>query len=242
MVQLLRIEHGFVDHAPVDRGDHLQARRDVDVHAVDADDVDLLRLGLMHRAQLGEAVRLLVLHRDAGLLGEGVAEGAHDRLLPGAAVAEIGDRPFGGRRGAGRQRDQRREQRGAGGGRGERPQEVATSETARLQQESAQARTGLVHIFTCIAADRAWLSSAAILVDLAYLSAFFCPPLGGARPHGLGLERPVAHVEIGLEAALALGLEQLLAVLVVRGVRERTERAFEQEPGIEARRPGCPAW
>ncbi len=149
MVQLLRIEHGFVDQAPVDRGDHLQARRDIDVHAVDADDVDLLRLGLMHSAQLGEAVRLLVLHRDAGLLGEWVAECPHDRLLPGAAVAEIGDRPLGSFR-ARRERDQRREQRGAGGARGERPQEVATSETASLQQESAQARTGLVHIFACI--------------------------------------------------------------------------------------------
>src|SRR5437868_2568012 len=37
-------------------------------------------------------------------------------------------------------------------------------------------------------------------------------PLGGARPHRLGLEGPVAHLEIGLEAPLALHLEQLLAV------------------------------
>src|SRR5215468_1989764 len=34
--------------------------------------------------------------------------------------------------------------------------------------------------------------------------------LGGARPHRLGLERPVAHLEIGLETLRALLLEQRL--------------------------------
>src|SRR5439155_9433220 len=43
------------------------------------------------------------------------------------------------------------------------------------------------------------------------------PALCRARPHGFGLERSIAHVEIGLEPVLALGLEQLLAKLVVRG-------------------------
>src|SRR4029453_18107552 len=55
-----------------------------------------------------------------------------------------------------------------------------------------------------------------------------------ARPHGLGLKRSVAHVEIALEPVLALGLKQLLAELVVRRVRECAERTFEQKAGIDA--------
>src|SRR5262245_54910760 len=37
--------------------------------------------------------------------------------------------------------------------------------------------------------------------------------LGGTRPHRFGLERPVAHLEIGLEAFALLLVEQRLAVL-----------------------------
>src|SRR5262245_65515909 len=55
-----------------------------------------------------------------------------------------------------------------------------------------------------------------------------------ARAHGLGLKRPVAHVEVGLEPVLALGLEQLLAKLVVGRVRKRAEGSFEQKAGINA--------
>src|SRR4029453_19011684 len=55
-----------------------------------------------------------------------------------------------------------------------------------------------------------------------------------ARPHGLGLKRSVAHVEITLERVLALGLEQLLAKRVGRRVRERAKRAFEQMTEIDA--------
>ncbi len=65
---------------------------------------------------------------------------------------------------------------------------------------------------------------------------FLLPPLGGARAHGLGLERSVAHVEIGLEPLLPLRLEQLLAERVVGSVRERAQRAFEQQPRMDTRR------
>src|SRR5580704_2491535 len=47
------------------------------------------------------------------------------------------------------------------------------------------------------------------------------------RAHRLGLERPVAGVEIGLGAALALDVEQLLAKFVGRGMRERAERPLQ---------------
>src|SRR5262245_57907967 len=41
------------------------------------------------------------------------------------------------------------------------------------------------------------------------------PPLRRAWAHGLGLERSVAHIEIGFEPLLALSLQQLLAKLIV---------------------------
>src|SRR4030095_1862500 len=69
--------------------------------------------------------------------------------------------------------------------------------------------------------------------DAASLPCLLLPALGRPGPHGLGLERPVAHVEIGLETALALGLEQLFPELIVGRVRERAKGAFEQQPGID---------
>src|SRR5262249_297759 len=47
-----------------------------------------------------------------------------------------------------------------------------------------------------------------------------------AWSHGLGLERSVAHVEIGLEPVLALGLEQLLSNLVLIPLRTRAQDAL----------------
>src|SRR4029453_292634 len=54
------------------------------------------------------------------------------------------------------------------------------------------------------------------------------------RPHGLGLKRSVAHVEITLEPVLALGLEQLLAKLVVRRVREGAKRSEEHTSELQS--------
>src|SRR5262249_60961325 len=59
-------------------------------------------------------------------------------------------------------------------------------------------------------------------------------PLRRPRPHGLGLKRAVAQVEIALEPVLALGFEQLLPELVVGRVRERAEGSFEQKAGINS--------
>ena len=57
--------------------------------------------------------------------------------------------------------------------------------------------------------------------------------LGRPRTHGLGLERSVAHVEIGFEPVLALRLEQLFPELIVRRVCERAKGSFEQKAGLD---------
>src|SRR5262249_30471985 len=66
------------------------------------------------------------------------------------------------------------------------------------------------------------------------LRRLFLSSLRRPRPHGLGLKRAVAHVEIALEPVLALGFEQLLPELVVGRVRERAEGSFEQKAGINS--------
>src|SRR6187200_3321889 len=55
----------------------------------------------------------------------------------------------------------------------------------------------------------------------ALLRGLLLPALRGAGAHGFGVKWSVAHVEIGLEPVLALGLEQLLPELIVGRVRER---------------------
>jgi hypothetical protein len=144
VVKLLGIERGFVDQAPVDRADHLDARADIDIHAAQAGDVDLLRLGLVHGAQLRERIGLLVLHRDAGLLREGLKKRGGNSLPPGAPIGEIGDGRLGGLRRARRDRDQRRQQHRSGRGLGQHAQKIAPPEAAGLLQHGPQPRAGLV--------------------------------------------------------------------------------------------------
>ena len=141
MMQLAGIDRRLVDQAPIERRHHLQALGKDHLHAGDGAAVDLLRLGFVHGAQLAEIVRLLVLHRDAGLLGERLAVGGHDRLLPRAAIAEIGDRLFVRLR---REHSERRQQRRRSRGLAERLEEFATVEALRFEQQIAQACAGFV--------------------------------------------------------------------------------------------------
>src|SRR5262249_41599423 len=82
----------------------------------------------------------------------------------------------------------------------------------------------------CVVCCAPWPASVSFDISRARL---LRPSLGGARTHRLRLEGAVAHLEIGLEPAGALSLEQLLAELVVGRVCERAERALEQQPGIK---------
>src|SRR4051794_13536903 len=55
------------------------------------------------------------------------------------------------------------------------------------------------------------------------------PALGRTRSHRLGLERPVAHLKIGLDALCGVNVEELLAIFIVRGLREGTVGALEKQ-------------
>src|ERR1051325_7020360 len=77
------------------------------------------------------------------------------------------------------------------------------------------------------------LALVAVLSFGLFLLLPFGAAFGRARSHRLGLERPVAHLQVSLEALALLLVEQRLAVLVVRRMRERAERAFEQQAGVD---------
>ena len=62
-----------VDDAPVERRGHVQAVGQDDLGALHRRAVDLLRLGLVHGAKFGPVVRVLIAHRDAGLLCERIS-------------------------------------------------------------------------------------------------------------------------------------------------------------------------
>jgi len=175
-MQLPRIECRLVNYAPVDRRHHAGARCDVDFHAGKSDQVDLLRLGLVHGAQLREDIRLLVLHRDAGLAGEWIEEGLGDRSFPGAAITEIGDGLLGLATADVCERGE--ERRGAGRSGRERPRQgahkIAAIETACLRQHAAQSCADIIHI---CGAHR-------------YRSVFFCRPLAERGPIGSGWNGP----------------------------------------------------
>ena len=84
VAKLTRIEHRAVDHAEIERREHVHALGLEHFPALHGDHVDLHGLGLVHRAQLRERVGVLVDDRNAGLLGERLAERGHGRFLPHA--------------------------------------------------------------------------------------------------------------------------------------------------------------